>query len=94
MSLTRHVDTDPARRALVQALVSFAREIGSTLVAEGIETEAERAMLARLGVPLAQGYLFSRPMPVVAAQQLLLGEREAEPLAALPTAAPRIARRA
>ncbi len=84
MSLTRQVDTDPARRALAHALVSFAREIGSTLVAEGIETEAERGALAALGVPLAQGYLFSRPMPVVAAQQLLLGETEAEPLAALP----------
>lgn len=83
MSLTRQIDTDPARRALAHALVSFAREIGSTLVAEGIETEAERAVLARLEVPLAQGYLFSRPMPVVAAQQLLLGEIEPIPLAVL-----------
>ena len=91
MSLTRQIDTDPARRALAHALVSFAREIGCTLVAEGIETEAERAVLARLDVPLAQGYLFSRPMPVVAAQQLLLGEREAEPLADLPL--PQAARR-
>lgn len=90
MSLTRLIDTDPARRALAHALVCFARDIGSTLVAEGIETEAERAVLARLEVPLAQGYLFSRPMPVVAAQQLLLGERDAAalaPLAALPPAA-------
>lgn len=83
MSLTRHIDTDPARRALAHALACFARDIGATLVAEGIETEAERAVLARLEVPLAQGYLFSRPMPVVAAQQLLLGEREAPPLIAL-----------
>ena len=96
MSLTRQIDTDPARRALAHALVSFAREIGSKLVAEGVETEAERAVLARLGVPLAQGYLFSRPMPVVAAQQLLLGERESAPLAALPAPmmAGRLARRA
>ncbi|MEQ1497294.1 MAG: EAL domain-containing protein [Novosphingobium sp.] len=83
MSLTRQIDTDPARRALAHALVCFAREIGCKLVAEGIETEAERAALARLEVPLAQGYLFSRPMPVVAAQQLLLGEREPAPLARL-----------
>ena len=88
MSLTRQIDTDPARRALAHALVAFARDIGSTLVAEGIETEAERAVLAQLEVPLAQGYLFSRPMPVVAAQQLLLGEREAEPLAALASQPP------
>ncbi len=78
MSLTRNVDGDPARRALAHALVSFAREIGSTLVAEGIETEAERAALLELGVPLAQGFLFSRPMPVVAAQQILLGHIECD----------------
>lgn len=88
MSLTRQIDTDPARRALAHALVSFAREIGSKLVAEGVETEAERAVLALLGVPLAQGYLFSRPMPVVAAQQLLLGQREPAPLANLPAPGP------
>ena len=88
MSLTRHIDTDPARRALAHALACFARDIGATLVAEGIETEAERAVLARLEVPLAQGYLFSRPMPVVAAQQMLLGEREAAPLAALADSQP------
>ncbi len=76
MSLTRQIDTDPARRALAHALVCFAREIGCNLIAEGVETAAERDVLAQLEVPLAQGYLFSRPMPVVAAQQLLLGERE------------------
>lgn len=76
MSLTRQIDTDPARRALAHALVCFAREIGCKLVAEGVETEAERTTLAELEVGLAQGYLFSRPMPVVAAQQLLLGEQE------------------
>ena len=79
MSLTRHIDVDPARRALAQALVSFAREIGCKLVAEGIETKGERETLARLQVQLAQGYLFSRPMPVVAAQQLLLGRQEIDP---------------
>ncbi len=84
MSLTRQIDTDPARRALAHALVCFAREIGCKLVAEGVETEAERAALAQLEVGLAQGYLFSRPMPVVAAQQLLLGEREPAPLEQLP----------
>ena len=96
MSLTRHIDTDPARRALAHALVSFAREIGCKLVAEGVETEAERGTLAKLEVGLAQGYLFSRPMPVVAAQQLLLGEQEAPPLLQLPLAAPAplLARRA
>lgn len=73
MSLTRDIAGDPARRALAHALVHFAAETGCTIVAEGIETEAERATLAALRVPLAQGYLFNRPMPVIAAQQVLLG---------------------
>ena len=88
MSLTRHIDVDPARRALAQALVSFAREIGCKLVAEGVETHGERDTLDRLQVQLAQGYLFSRPMPVVAAQQLLLGRQEIDPPALPPANLP------
>ena len=82
MSLTRDIARDPARRALAHALVHFAAEMGSSIVAEGVETEAERSTLAALKVSLAQGYLFNRPMPVVAAQQVLLGlERTTAPLA-------------
>lgn len=73
MSLTRDIAADPARRALAHALVRFAAEMGCTIVAEGVETEAERDTLTQLQVPLAQGYLYNRPMPVVAAQQVLLG---------------------
>ena len=73
MSLTRDLDQDPARRALAGAMVGLAREIGCKLIAEGVETEAQRAVLADLGVTYAQGWYFARPMPVVAAQQYLLG---------------------
>ena len=73
MVLTRDIDSDPARRAITAAMVQFARDIGAKLVAEGIETEAERDAMRDLGVDYAQGYLFARPLPVVAAQQHLLG---------------------
>ncbi len=73
MSLTRDVDQDPARRALAGAMVAFASRIGATIVAEGIERPEEAAVLADLGVAFGQGYLFSRPMPLVAAQRYLLG---------------------
>lgn len=73
MSLTRAIDSDPARRALTSALVRLAEEIGCKIVAEGIEHEAEREVLLSLGVDYGQGYLFAAPMPVVAAQQFLLG---------------------
>lgn len=73
MSLTRDVDTDPARASLVQAMVSFATGIGCRIVAEGVETEAEMKALEALGVGYGQGWYFSRPMPSVAVQQFLLG---------------------
>ena len=73
MLLTRDVDSDPARRAIAAAMVQFSHDIGAKLVAEGIETPAERDTMQKLGVDYGQGYLFARPLPVVAAQQHLLG---------------------
>ncbi|MWV27079.1 EAL domain-containing protein [Aurantiacibacter rhizosphaerae] len=73
MLLTRECDKDPARRAISAAMVQFSQDIGAKLVAEGIETEAERDVMQDLGVDYGQGYLFARPLPVVAAQQHLLG---------------------
>ena len=66
MSLTRDIHKDVARQALTTAMVHFAKDIGAKLVAEGIECEEERETPARLGVAFGQGYLFARPMPVVA----------------------------
>lgn len=62
MSLTRDIDMDPARRALAAALIHFAADTGSKLVAEGVETAAEAATLIELGVERAQGYFLGRPM--------------------------------
>lgn len=67
MSLTRAIDTDSARQALAAALIFYSRQTGCTIIAEGIETEAELAMLRRLGVPCGQGYLLGRPMDLRAA---------------------------
>ena len=61
ITLTRDVDTDRSRRALASALIGFARETGSSIVAEGVETPAELATLRRLGVDAAQGYHLGRP---------------------------------
>lgn len=69
MSLTRDVDSDPARRALA----AFAASRNASIVAEGIETASEAAVLRDLGVSYGQGYFYARPMPPVAAQQHMLG---------------------
>ena len=60
------IDHDPARQALVAGLESFASRTGSTLIAEGVETEAELDTLRGLRVDLAQGFLLGRPEPALA----------------------------
>ncbi|GAA2015894.1 EAL domain-containing protein [Nakamurella flavida] len=60
-SITRGLDADPARFAMATALAAFAREIGSGLVAEGVETASELAKALELRIPLAQGYHLGRP---------------------------------
>lgn len=64
IGLVRGVDTDPARQALVAGLVHFARKASISLIAEGIETEAERDTLRSLGVKLGQGFFLARPAPI------------------------------
>jgi EAL domain-containing protein (putative c-di-GMP-specific phosphodiesterase class I) len=64
MSLTRNIDTDTARRALAAALIRFARDTGSRIIAEGVETTSEMATLRSLGVEKAQGYFVSPPLPL------------------------------
>jgi EAL domain-containing protein (putative c-di-GMP-specific phosphodiesterase class I) len=61
IGLVRSVDSDPARRAMVASMVSFARDTDCSIIAEGIETEGEREALKSLGVQLGQGYLLGRP---------------------------------
>ena len=62
-SLVRGADTDPVRSALAEMIGAFTRRIDAWLLAEGIETPGELAAFARLGVPLAQGWLLGRPAP-------------------------------
>ena len=70
MSLTRNVDTDGARRALASALIQFAGENGSDVIAEGVETAGELKALRGLGVTRAQGYFLGRPGPLSTAALL------------------------
>ena len=59
--LIRGIDGDLIRQALITGMVHFSDGVGSLLIAEGVETEDERATLLALGVKAAQGYLFARP---------------------------------
>jgi diguanylate cyclase (GGDEF)-like protein/PAS domain S-box-containing protein len=56
--------TDAVSVAIVRAVTTLAHELGMTLVAEGIETAAQLALLRELGVDHGQGFYFSRPLSV------------------------------
>jgi diguanylate cyclase (GGDEF)-like protein len=62
-SLVMGLDQHPSRIALVESLITFASRIGSRIIAEGIETEAEALALWQAGVRFGQGHLFGHPAP-------------------------------
>ncbi|MFI8607756.1 EAL domain-containing protein [Pseudomonas sp. NPDC077649] len=61
MVLTRGIDQDPVRQAIVAGIVLVARRLGIRIIAEGIESAGERDALIELGIRYMQGYLFARP---------------------------------
>lgn len=54
---------DAVARSAARALVTFAHDIGSTVIAEGVEDEADRLLCLMLEIDLGQGWLFGRPLP-------------------------------
>ena len=75
LSLTRGIDSDSPRRALAAALIEFARQTQSRVVAEGVESASELVALQALGVDDVQGYHLARPLEVAALAQRLRDER-------------------
>jgi EAL domain-containing protein (putative c-di-GMP-specific phosphodiesterase class I) len=61
MSLVRGIDRSPVRQRLVGAMGAVFREMKTVVVAEGVETPAERDTLVALGCDVLQGYLFAKP---------------------------------
>jgi EAL domain-containing protein (putative c-di-GMP-specific phosphodiesterase class I) len=63
--------TEPQGRKLAELIIALAHAIGAEVIAEGIETEEQRALLTEMGCRLGQGYLLARPMDWRAAEALL-----------------------
>ncbi len=63
-SFVRDVLTDPHDATIACTIITLARSLGLDVVAEGVETEGQRAFLLRNGCRQFQGYLFGRPGPV------------------------------
>jgi diguanylate cyclase (GGDEF)-like protein/PAS domain S-box-containing protein len=63
-SFVRHIGKRPQDALIVQTIIGMANNLGMEVIAEGVETEAQRKFLEAHGCLLFQGYLFSRPVPL------------------------------
>jgi len=61
MNLVRNVHLDRAKKAILSGIISVAKELEITVIAEGVETVDEYSYLRDKGIDLMQGFLFARP---------------------------------
>ena len=78
-SFIADVTTDPRNEVLLQSLIGIAAGLGVCVMAEGVETEAQRHALLQMGCLSAQGYLFSPAIPLEEVIELMLrAQKEVE----------------
>jgi diguanylate cyclase (GGDEF)-like protein/PAS domain S-box-containing protein len=78
-SFVRGVPGDADDAAIVNAVISLGRSLGLRVVAEGVETEAQRAFLEASGCEEIQGYLVGRPMPAGELEAILRSQQASVP---------------
>ncbi len=79
-SFVVHMEDDPGSRAIVTGLVALATALGMDVVAEGVETPTQVALLRAAGCAYGQGYFFSKPLSVED-MTLMLEQEEADAVA-------------
>ncbi len=82
-SLSQTCVSDPLSCGIIETCATVSRELGMTLVAEGIETEAQELTLKRLGVAVFQGFLFGRGVPAAEFASRLRSEGSGQDLTAM-----------
>jgi diguanylate cyclase (GGDEF)-like protein/PAS domain S-box-containing protein len=70
-SFVRNLPGNANDALVVQAILTLAQSLGLAVIAEGVETEAQRQFLDQHGCPIFQGYLFSKPVGMAAFEELL-----------------------
>ncbi len=73
-AFVQDLETDCNDAAICAATIGLAHNLGFTVIAEGVETQAQRLYLANLGCDAFQGYYFSRPLPEAAAFEWLTAQ--------------------
>jgi diguanylate cyclase (GGDEF)-like protein/PAS domain S-box-containing protein len=74
-SFVRDITTDPGDASIVASIISLAHNLGLTVVAEGCETTEQLDFIRSYHCQEVQGYLFSRPLPTAAAEEVLVAGR-------------------
>jgi diguanylate cyclase (GGDEF)-like protein/PAS domain S-box-containing protein len=74
-SFVSQLETDVGDLALCEAIIVMAHKLGLKVVAEGVETKVQRALLVDAGCDYAQGYIFAHPMPAAEFEQMALAAR-------------------
>jgi len=67
---------DSRDMALCEAIIVMAHKLGIKVIAEGVETEEQRGLLAAAGCDFGQGYLFSKPVPAGELDKFLNSSRK------------------
>jgi diguanylate cyclase (GGDEF)-like protein/PAS domain S-box-containing protein len=75
-SFVNRVEVDAEHREIVRTIVTLARNLSMAVVAEGVETEGQRAYLKGLGCDAMQGYLFAGPLEPDGVAELLKSRRQ------------------
>jgi len=75
-SFVNNLETDANDMALSEAIIVMAHKLGLKVIAEGVETEGQRSLLAVAGCDYAQGYLFSKPVPPEELDKLLAAQEQ------------------
>ncbi len=70
-SFVHNIGVKPTNAVIVQTIIGMADNLGMKVIAEGVETEEQRAFLELHGCPAVQGYLFGRPLPLNEFEQSL-----------------------
>ena len=78
-SFVREMTSDPEDAAITQAIITLGRALGMTVVAEGVETPEQAALLQSQGCQRLQGYWLGRPMAAPSFEEYLRASREGQP---------------
>jgi EAL domain-containing protein (putative c-di-GMP-specific phosphodiesterase class I) len=79
-SFIRQIQSDDADRSIVRTVIDLGRNLGLSLIAEGVEEESQLTLLKSMGCDEIQGYFYSRPIPFSALTTFLAQSQQAEEL--------------